>query len=135
MDLDFDDILSASILLDVANAGGRRMCLLHPRQWGDVQADLATTTGAAAERLDIQAGMDQITGGYRTTLLSEIDVYVSAHVPTANAGADRAGAIWCRGAVGYADASIMPDARANAIYAGFLNGSPIQGHDRVRTGL
>jgi hypothetical protein len=119
VDLNLSDLVEAAITLDIANAAGRKLCLLHPRQIGDVQLDIAALAGVQEHRADLQGAMDMTGGAYRFTLFGDVDVFASGRVPTANSDEDRAGGMFVRGAIGWADASIAPDPVADAIYAGF----------------
>jgi hypothetical protein len=126
VDLDFDDLIEAAILLDIANANtGRKMTLLHSRQWGDVQQDVvANASGALAERADTQQLLDMSGGSFRQTVLGDIDIFVSNRV--VDAGADYKGGMWTRGGILWADSSIPVDPTAppnSSIYAGFVGSS------------
>jgi hypothetical protein len=47
-----------------------------------------------------------------------IDFFASSAVPTANGGADRAGGIFCRGGVAWADAQFAPENDPNIVDLG-----------------
>jgi len=118
-DLNEIDLVTTAVALQVANVQGRLMCLLHPQQWGDVQIDVTGSAGGAFQySQDAQRAMLLSDGSYKATLHGLIDVYSSSRVPTANSGADRAGAMFGRGGILWGDASINVDPDARAIYLG-----------------
>lgn len=97
VDLTEDAILSAIATLEAASVPGPFGMLLHPQQKYDLVSDIGTTftpggnSGASArsELNDIAAARpDGMMGD-----LFGMPVYVTAAVPTANAGADRLGMI------------------------------------------
>lgn len=113
VDLTWNDIIDAKTTLGVAKAGGPLLGILHPRQWGDLEVDALSLGVLPAQTM---AGV--INQGLGTAFKGQwmgIDFYVSSHVPTANAGADRAGAIFARGGIAWADAMMLPSASSSAI--------------------
>ena len=79
VDMSVDDFYSAQFALTLASVSGPYICVLHPRQLADFQSTF-----------------------------NSVEVFVSSRVPTANAGADRAGGMFGRGAVGYVEGSPFP---------------------------
>lgn len=109
------DALSA---LELANVQGPKMAVLHPVQWHDLQTALRAESGTALAYAP--ATLEQITvrgEGYKGMLYGA-DVFVSAQVPTVSAGADRAGGVFGKGAIGWADATPIIDSSADALIAG-----------------
>lgn len=106
INLDWDTIVSAKGTISVANNQGPLLCLLHPQQWNDLEAEalglgiLPTQTMAGV----ITRGMESYKGNY-----FGIDFFTSSRVPTANASADRAGCLIAPGAVAWADATMDPE--------------------------
>lgn len=107
-DLSLANVLAALTLLEVGSKSaipaGATMGVLHTVQAGDLRTAIAT---ASAGALQWQAPAEQLVikgNGYRGTYLG-VDWFASDYVRTANSGADRAGAIFVRGAVVWADMS------------------------------
>lgn len=104
VDMTVDDFYSAQFTLTLASVPGPYLCILHPRQLADFQASLRAEAGpsqfvsATQEMLNIKS---QAFAG----MFNGVDIFVSSKVPTANAAADRAGAMFGYGAVGYAEGS------------------------------
>lgn len=103
-------VLEAKAALGVAKANGPLMAIFSPVQWGHLEADalglgvLPAQTNAGI----VNAGLSAYKGRY-----FGIDCYVSSHVPTANAGADRAGCLLSPGAIAWADAQMPSDGDPN----------------------
>jgi len=100
------NFLDAITTLEVGNVGGPYLCILHPQQWADIRKDAATSSGGAIQwnagsqaLLNVMKG----AGGYKGNYLG-VDVFCTTDVPTANAGADRAGGMFGRGAIAWAEA-------------------------------
>jgi hypothetical protein len=93
---------------------GMALGLLHPDQWGDFRTDLISNAGGALQ-YHVPAEKLRVMGlGYAGEFLG-IDWIVSDYVPTANAGADRAGAIWLPGAVLWGDMSQYADSADSVV--------------------
>lgn len=107
VDLAWSDIVEAKATLGIANASGPMICVLHPRQWGDLEADALSLGALPAADGSMVGSISAGLGSYKGRYLG-IDFFVSTRVPTANAGADRAGALFTRGGIAWADA-MMPD--------------------------
>lgn len=113
--LTWDDISDAKAKLRNAGASGTMVGLLHPYQWAQLEKDASAAGFTIAISLTgvLNAGLGAYVGSYMG-----IDFYVSTLVPTANAGVDRAGAIFCRGGVVWADAQMADDGDPNIIGLG-----------------
>lgn len=106
VNLTWEDIIEAKTLLSLANAEGPMICILHPRQWGDLEVDLLSQ-----DNIVRSAGLgafDTKTGSYKGQYLG-IDFFTTPHVPTANAGDDRAGALFSTNGVVVAHALVSAD--------------------------
>jgi len=105
-DLTWASFLAGKGVLGVAKASGPLLAILHPQQWADLEAD-ALTLGYAASiegSGTLTIGLEQYKGRW-----FGIDIFVSAYVPTVNAGADRGGVLLAPGAMAWADAPIDAD--------------------------
>ena len=100
VDLTVDDIYSAIATLQIASVTGPYFGMLHPRQIADLQTSVRAEGGAAQWKSDHQALLAMKDQGFVGEFLG-INFFQSSFVPTANTAADRAGAIWGAGAVGY----------------------------------
>lgn len=114
-DATWNDVLDAKTTLAIAKAGGPMLGILHPRQWGDLETDALSLGMVAAQTMAgvIDQGMDSYCGRWMG-----IDFYRHSAVPTADSGANRAGAVFCRGGVGWADAMIPTDNDPNIVSLG-----------------
>lgn len=100
------DILDAAGTLNIANVPGPYMALLHPRQIQDIKNAIATATGTI-QWLEASAAQMAVRGETYQGNLFGVDMFKSTLVPTANAGADRAGGMWGNGGVLWADCSVQ----------------------------
>lgn len=115
----FANFLEAIALLEIAKVQGPYLGILHPRQWADIRADVATASGGAIQfNAGSQAVIDRMKGLGSQGVFCGVDVWTSAHVPTANAGADRAGGIFGAGAIVWADMEIPVEPSLDAIALG-----------------
>lgn len=116
VDASWNDVLDAKTLLSIAKVGGPLLGILHPRQWGDLELDALTLGVLPAQTMGgvINQGLGS---AYKGSWMG-IDFYVSSEVPTANAGADRAGGIFGRGAVAWADAQMGNEGDPNIVPLG-----------------
>lgn len=115
VDLSVNNFLAAIQTLEVAKNVGPYMAILHPQQMGDLRAAIANVSGGAIQWLPASQEQIQILGnGYRGNWMG-VDIFSSSFVPTANAGADRAGGMFARGAVLWADSSIPSEGDANQL--------------------
>ena len=107
VDLSVDDFFSALFSLEQANVPTPYVAVLHPVQVTDLQSSIRGEGGALqyiAATQDMLAAKGQ---GFAGSFLG-VDIFKSSKVPTANAGADRAGAMMGYGAVGMAEGSVRP---------------------------
>lgn len=127
------NFLAAIQGLEVANVQGPYMAILHPQQMGDLRADLASTSGGAVQWMPAsQEQINLLGNGYRGRWAS-VDLFSSTFVPTANAGADRAGGMFGRGAVVWADSTIPGENDSSQLIIG---GKVLFERDRTaRSGL
>ena len=107
VDFSVDDFYSAMFQLTLSSVAGPYMCVLHPRQLTDLQSSLRAEYGAMQFKPATQE-MLNIHGPGTAGELNGVTIFTSSKVPTANAGADRAGAMFGRGAVGYVEGSPFP---------------------------
>jgi len=109
------DVLTAKAFLYVAKASGPMLSLVYGKQWGNLESDalslgvLPAQTNAAI----VNSGLDAYKGRY-----FGVDFFVSSHVPTSDAGAASAGAIWTPGGVVWADAEFANDGDSNIVNLG-----------------
>ena len=117
-DLTLAQYVTAINTLEVAKVSGPLMCILHPQQWADLRTDSLSLGGAAQYRADSQAVVMSSTFSQFKGNLFGVDVFTSSHVPTANTAADRAGGMFGRGAVVWADAMFPTNGDPNIINLG-----------------
>lgn len=110
VDGSIEDILDACAILEIAAVGGPYLGVIHPRQWHDAVKDVALNIGGAVQlNGGAQSVMDAMMGlGFKGRFLG-VDWFTTLDVPTANAGADRAGGIFGFGAIGWAQGPVMAD--------------------------
>ena len=84
--------------LSAANAPAPYLCVLHPQQWYDLLTESGSplTAGTGYGRMAEEVGYN-----YFVAQIYGMQVAVHSTVPTANTGADRAGAILSDRALGY----------------------------------
>ena len=99
-DLAVDEIYEAIAALEIASVTGPYWGMLAPRQLADLQTSVRAEGGAAQWKTDHQELLNMKDQGFVGEFLN-IQFFSSSFVPTANAAADRAGAIWGEGALGY----------------------------------
>ena len=95
-DMTDDNFLEALYTLEAANAPKPYHCVLHPRQWADLREDIVAATGSP---YSASAAQEIVNSGF-TGVLFGVNVYQASNVPTANTGADRAGAMFSAEALG-----------------------------------
>lgn len=97
IDLVEDNLLDALTSLTNADAPEPYVVVLHTQQVGDLRKDISQT-GAVVHSGTSPAmlGTNGITAGFAMPWYGK-DVFASTNVATANAGADRAGAMFSRG--------------------------------------
>ena len=116
VDATHQNFIDAITALEINKAPGPYLSLLHPRQWGDLRTDAQSLGGAGQYRADAQGSIAAATGQFGGQLYG-VDVFKTSTVPTMNAGADRGGCMFGRGAIAWADA-IIPAGDANMINMG-----------------
>lgn len=126
----FANFLDAITTLQIANVEGPYLSILHPVQWGDIRKDVATASGGAIQwNQGSQAIIDAMkTIGYQGSFAG-VDVFVTTSVPTANAGADRAGGMFGKTAIVWADGLVVVEDPINQMAVG-----PKVMFERVRNG-
>jgi hypothetical protein len=107
VDMSVDDFYSAQFALTLASVSGPYIAVLHPRQLADFQSSLRAEYGATQFVMATQDMLNIKGQGFAGTF-NGVEIYSSSKVPTANAGADRAGAMFGYGAVGYVEGSPFP---------------------------
>lgn len=112
VDITWQDIIDAKTANAIAKTSGPLVALLHPRQWGDLEVDTLSLGFAPALELGklINVGTDLYKGRY-----AGVDFFVSSAVPTADAGANRAGCMFGRGGIAWADAQMPAENDPNII--------------------
>lgn len=103
-DLTLDDIVDATQTLMRANNTDSLYAMLHGQQMSDLQNSLRGEGGALSFSAPTAEMIAAKGKGYAGSYLG-VDFWVNNRVATANAGADRAGCMWSRGAFGYAEAT------------------------------
>ena len=104
-DATVQNFMDAKRQLNVSDAGGALMAVLHPQQWADVMDDLILNAGGAIQYDPAAPELIRVMGNGYQGSLAGVDVFTTTRIPTANAGDDRAGFMFARGAVVWADAS------------------------------
>ena len=109
-DLTVADFLNAVNLLERANVQGPYLCILHPKQYGDLRANIATAAAGAVQWAESsQEQLIQMGSNYKGKFLG-VDVFVSSAVPTTG-GTDYTSGVFGRGGVAWCDMSVSePDA-------------------------
>ncbi len=123
------NFLDAITANEIAHTEGPLMALLHPVQWGDIRKDLGINSGGALQFAPATAELIAFRGTGFQGSLAGVDVFTSTFVPTANAGADRAGGMFGKGAILWGDGTIPSEADPNQIV---IAGKVL--FERVRTG-
>ena len=93
VDMSVDDFYSAQFALTLASVPGPYICILHPRQLADFQASLRAEAGPS-QFVPATQEMLNIKGQGFAGQFNGVDIFVSSKVVSANAGADRAGAMF-----------------------------------------
>lgn len=98
VDATVDDFMAAISALEQADVMGTIVAVFHPVTVGDIRSSVANQ-GGAIWGSPSDKGSSVVEGkfnGYAGNLLG-VDVFMSTAVPTANAGADRAGGMFVKG--------------------------------------
>jgi hypothetical protein len=103
-DATVQNFLDGKRALNVANAEGELLAILHPTQWHDILDDLNNNAGGALQYEAAAQDLRNRLGNAYQGKLAGVDVWTSTRVPTANAGADRAGMMLAPGSIVWADA-------------------------------
>jgi hypothetical protein len=121
-DLSLAHFLSALGTYSAQNMRGPIMGVLHSVQWSDLSTNIATTSSGSIALSDAGAQLARYTSGAYKGNFMGVDIFVSNRVVTANAGADRAGAIFGPDGIVWATATPTVDSPAQqALYgAGVL---------------
>lgn len=106
-DLTVDNIFDGIYTLNLANNPSALMAVLHNQQVNDLVESIRGESGALQFRTDAQGMLKPPGVGWRGRFL-EVDFYQSDSVATANAGADRQGAMFSAGAFGYTLGPVGP---------------------------
>jgi N4-gp56 family major capsid protein len=96
VDLTLANLLSAIYTLEAANAPKPYVGVLHPAQIADMRTALETNANSPFQSQGIQAGTNELGpagNGFAGSWFG-LPLYFSTNVPTATAGADRAGGIF-----------------------------------------
>lgn len=96
VDITLANLLEAIYTLEAADAAslGPLVAVLHPRQTADLRTELEADA-ASIYTSESQSGLSKANAGYFGSWFG-IDIFQSTNVPTANAGADRAGGVFVR---------------------------------------
>jgi hypothetical protein len=100
VNLSVDNWYSAVATLEIASNRGPFFAILHPTQWSDLQSSIRAESGVVEMRADHAEAVGIKGQGYAGSFLG-VDIYVSSRVDTANAGADRSGAMFAAGCFAY----------------------------------
>ena len=104
VDMSVDDFYSAIFQLEESDVNGALLAVLHPVQVSNLQASLRLEGGANQYKAATQDMLDAKGQGFAGSFAG-VDIFKSSKVPTANAGADRAGMMIGTGAIGFAAGS------------------------------
>lgn len=108
----WSDVVDAKTKLAINKATGQMLGIVHPRQWGDLEVAALSLGGAAQHEPGLVGVVAQGLGQYKGRVMG-IDWFADSNVPTANAGADRAGGIFTRGAIAWADVEYPAESDSN----------------------
>ena len=117
VDLTLANFLTAIASLEIAKVVPPYLAVLHPVQIGDLRSALSTVGGAVQWMPASAEQMAILGGGFRGTFMG-VQIFSSSHVATANSGADRAGGMFGRGAIVWADAAPPPAGDMNQLIIG-----------------
>lgn len=122
VDLSLTNFLTAIGLLEVNSGGaiapGGVMAVLHGQQVADLRQSFAAASGGSVQwSQDAQTLLPIRGGGFRGNIYG-VDIFASSKVPTANAGADRAGGMFVNGALLWGDGSIPVSSDSNQLIIG-----------------
>lgn len=110
------DHIAAVNKLSAAGAPTPYLAIYHPKQWGEIVADIATTAGGSVAFDPATPEIVRVKGeGYQGNL-NGVDIFTTTRVPSS--GGDRKGAIISAGAVCWADGVPPMDDPNNQILLG-----------------
>lgn len=104
VDMSVDDFFDAQYTLTQASIAGPYASMLYPVQVTDLQGSIRAEAGAL-QFIAATQEMLAIKGPDYVGSFNGVDLFASSLIPTANGGADSAGGMWGRGAIGYGDMS------------------------------
>lgn len=131
-DMTVDDFYDAMYYLNLKNNPGQLSAVLHNQQVNDLRESIRGEGGAVQFRTDTQ-GMLAANGPGFVGQFANVAIYQSDSVATANAGADRCGAMFSRGAYAYTLANVASmDPMVNP--ADIIVATPEMFVERVRDG-
>jgi hypothetical protein len=104
--LSVDDFMDSIYALELANNPGDLACVLAPRQVADLQASIRNETGNAIAFNPAQSEILKMVGQGFIGSFMGVDIHKSSKC--AEVGADVIGAMWSRGAFGYALGTPQP---------------------------
>jgi len=107
VDLTVANFYAAIFGLQLNSADGMFTAILHPQQINDLISSLRSETGPGQYLATSQDQVQAKGPGFRGNLFG-VDIFASANVPTANAGADYLGMMIAPGAIGVATATAAP---------------------------
>lgn len=82
---------------------GAPLALYHLTQVSDLESDLFTSAGGQLQYGDEGRRLASFSGGIFRGFINDVPIYGTSKVPTANAGADRSGALLGAGSIVWAD--------------------------------
>jgi len=104
-DMTVDDFFDAQFALTQSSVPGPYLAMLYPVQLTDLQNSIRAEAGAL-QFMPATQEMLNIKGAGFQGMFNGVEIFASSHVPTANAGADSAGGMFGRGAIGYREMSV-----------------------------
>lgn len=105
--LTFTNFLAAQFSLIQNSVPGPYVCVLYGKQFTDLITSIRSETGPVERRLDSQSIFEAAGVGFHDSL-NGVDLITSSLVPSANAGADSAGAMFGQRAIAFADGTPAP---------------------------
>lgn len=105
VNLSVDNWFSAVLTLELANVDGPYAAFLHGQQIGDLRTSLRSETGPL-QFVPATSEVIQRVGQAAVGSFLGVDILRVNRIPTANAGADRAGMMIGSGAIQWADAAV-----------------------------
>jgi len=111
-DMTLAHLLSALGTFQANNMRGPIMAVLHSVQWSDLSTDIATSGSGSIQFSTDGAELARYSGGAFKGSFLGVDFFASNRVVTANAGEDRAGAIFGPNGIVWATATPTVDSPA-----------------------